>query len=264
MHSLDIGTSKSALDPNAEKKAILKGVFCGKEIDLDLDSDVCERMAPEIVKQKWRREQIMAQRDFNEQPAFQKWTFLFQWKSKQNRIDDLPCYVDERSVPAEMCFGGPRCKTPSISDCQQAPICSVWCGWLHVRLEGLLKPSQRWWTVLNVDREQLMLECYLEDAATCAMFLARSLALDPAKPARRESAMLTCGGRARVSIAERGSGRRYSAACDSPEEADRLEFFILNSGSPCFESAFSMCVGAHSITCRVAHSREGALSACLP
>ena len=39
MHSLDIRTSKSALDPNAEKKAILKGVFCGKEIDLDLDSD---------------------------------------------------------------------------------------------------------------------------------------------------------------------------------------------------------------------------------
>ena len=75
---------------------------------------------------------------------------------------------------------------------------------------------------MNVDREQLMLECYLEDAATCAMTLARSLALDPARLARRESAMLACGGRVRVSIAERGSGRRYSAACDSPEEADRL------------------------------------------
>ena len=208
MHSSESGTCKSALNPNAEKNTRAKIVFCGKEIEFGLDSEESERMAPEIVKQKWRREQIMAQKYLNEHTLIQKSSTLFPRKSKQDQIDDMPSNSNERSASPEMCLEEHFCSTPTISDCQQAPICSVWCGWLHVRfsdMEGFFKPSKRWWTALNVDREQLELECYLEDAETCAMTLARSLALDPARPARRKSAMLACGGRARVSIAERGS-----------------------------------------------------------
>ena len=191
--------------PNVEKSARVKIRFYDQEIEVGFgkndEHQTMSHTSPDIVKQKWRWEQIANQRNQYEKKTDKKNFSLFPWKS------DMP-----------MPFKCDHSKEPSVPDCNQNPRDAVWNGWLYMKASGmtnLIKQPKRLWSVLHVENMQLKLECYNKDSAT-------TLLLDPARKARREMTGLACGGRARVSMAERGTGRWYSAACDSPEDADGL------------------------------------------
>ena len=195
-------------------------MFCGKEIEIDFEVEECERLSPDIVKQKWRLEQISAIRNCDQPIRTKNKILSFPWNSGRDKEVDTDDTTDEGFVFPSKCP-----EQPCTAVKQQDSVHAVWSGWLLINSKGalsFLKQSKRWWSVLNVEHAQLMLECYVEDSATCAMTKWQTLALDPVRRARRETAALACGARARVSMAERGSGRRRSAACDTPEEADRL------------------------------------------
>ena len=195
-------------------------VFCGREIEINLQASECETLSPEVVKQKWRLLQI-AQRNYNSKNEATK--SVFKWGP--GRLDDLHRGFEYHPGLDSAYFECGDDKPLTATECDMKSTHAVWSGWLDMKvagMAGLLRRSTRWWSVLSIEDRQLKLLCYSEDAATCAMTMRHSLVLDPASQARREPASMACDARARVSIAERGLGRRRSAACDSPEEADRL------------------------------------------
>ena len=220
---------KPEVEPSGDN-AKVKVRFCDQEIEIDLgkseDHVSFLQISPDIVKQKWRWEQVNNLHNHNKKNAAKNLFSPFQWALDVDSSVNLHGDGNDRSEEPKSLEGDDgRGKQPYVANFFQNQSHAVWSGWLYMKVAGstnLLKQFKRLWSVLNIENEELKLLCYSEDSSTCTMTMRQIFVIDPARLARRETASLACGARARVSMAERGSGRRRSAACDSPEEADRL------------------------------------------
>lgn len=214
-------TVQMTTESQSRTDAKAKIVFCGKEIDIDDENEECERLSPEIVKLRWRREQIEAMRMDSPRKVQNEPSPKALWQQLR-----YSCSVFE-SEPSNQCRkSDDTAQVNSVvdelpDDCAHA----FWSGWLRLKDAGasaVFRPWQAWWCVLNVERAQLRLDCLEVDASSGSMRTGKSIILDPSCKAKMETSMLTCTGCSWLSIKERGCGRRRRLSCESPEEAERL------------------------------------------
>jgi hypothetical protein len=205
-------------------------VFCGQAIEICDESRENEKLSPDIVKFKWRKEQILARKS-----NFKSAEISSCPRKITNRISDhykpqkncgLPdticsCHINSKRATEVSTDATEVCRTQNSNNCTHA----VWSGWLNLKESGILKshwPWKQWWCVLNVDRDKLRLDCLVVDASYGSIRTAKSIELDPSSEARMEKPAVICTSCTRLSIRERGSMRRYYLICESPEETERL------------------------------------------
>lgn len=206
-------------------------VFRGQEIEIDEDFHEDERLSPDLVKLKWREEQIRSQQNnfkfMQTDNQKSKIESILGGKSHKSIFNSMNSrFVQPKSVLSYNLrdFSSTDVTTMMFShDCAH----TVWSGWLRKMDAGIYTifyPSQSWWCILIVEHTELRLEFNILDASMASMKPDRSIVLDPSSQSRPDRSMLACGGggSARLSIKERGSGLWHRLMCESVDEANRL------------------------------------------
>jgi hypothetical protein len=229
---LNGSTSQQFQDPsngsNLHAPTII--VFCGQEIEIREELRENEKLSPDIVKFKWRKEQILAQKSKFKSAEISSCSRkttkrISDWYKPQANhglLDTVFSGHDDSKKAICVCVQAREfCNAQNPNNCVHA----AWSGWLNVKESGILKshwPWKQWWCVLNVDRATLRLDCLVVDASYGSIRTVKSIELDPSSEARMEKPAIICTSCTRLSIRERGSMRRYYLICESPEETERL------------------------------------------
>jgi hypothetical protein len=208
--------------------------LCVRDIEFD---EVHEKLPPDVIKFKWRKEQILAQQRTSQLIAESRSEFkfhqLFRFRRMENFEED--CDHDqcpstnqnvEASTPDRLIACEDEADDNSIifgfsSNCSHA----VWSGWLKLKDCGFSAIFRQWrpcWCVLSVEGQQVLLASMIWGNRTSSMQPVKSVVLDPSSRASFERPVLYCCSLARLSIKVRGSGRRIRLTCENPEEAERL------------------------------------------
>jgi hypothetical protein len=198
-----------------EERASTKIVFNGQEIDFNGVTDAVQTLSPALVKEKWRRQQILMQGISNgsgmSQCTFDGLEYL---SSQDSSMDSFTSSSDLFEL------------TEFQDECPQ-PQVLLWSGWLSKRSSSsfgsvLMRQWRKRWFVLALKQGRFSLEYYVEeDKQSCAMALRRTFLVDQEEPARRESAS-SRSTQAYLSVPIVGSKRRLLLASPSAAEADFL------------------------------------------
>ncbi len=210
-----------------------KFLFQGKEIEIIDESQESQLLPPDVVKMKWRKEQIRAREEMFLLDKSRRKQFLqslFLWKSQGNNVDGR-----KRS-------GGPPCSTmqntlDSVSEWQclssyghsSSFSCAVWSGWIRFK-DGdgstlLATWRRRWktrWCILSIEGGHLRLDMLVQEATSGMMTMKKSVVLDSSSAAALDKPILQCTGCMRLSIRVPGCRRRHRLECESAEETQRL------------------------------------------
>jgi hypothetical protein len=208
--------------------------FCGQQIEIFEQLDTNERLAPEIVKLKWRKGQILIKHldSRTVAPRGRKSTVSDLWRWGSHRVhstkldfsaceslESIPCdqHADHQDTSKSNLDSLPECP----DDCAHA----LWSGWLRWKRDGissLFSSRQTWWCVLNVENARIRLECLDMDASSGLMRAAKSVILDPTMSPTLYKSRVGCSTCTQVLIREQGSGHRHRLSCETPEEVERL------------------------------------------
>jgi hypothetical protein len=217
-----------------------KIVFCGQEIEIFEQLDTNERLAPEIVKLKWRKEQILSKnlysriyvrRDTGGSVFVRRDTGGSAWNRASSHHNpkglDLPARQSLESITSDQLDSHEDISKGKIylSDFTSECVHAVWSGWLRWKLErvsAIFSSWQTWWCVLKVENTQLRLDCLDMDFSSGSMRKAKSVVLDPTCKVAFSKSMVACSPCAQLLIREQGSGHRHRLSCETPEEAERL------------------------------------------
>ena len=221
--------SKYKCDPLNGGKTKVK--LCGKEIEIEndqyFDDEKCERLAPDIVKLKWRKEHILCQqtasgkfiqcdRHSKARPRPRK----YHENLNQSACTSFESVCSSTSFDSAVNSSDKGCSVSTYS-CSHA----VWSGWLKITGCGLaacFHAGEAWWCVLNIERTRARIDLIYLDASSGLTRNDRSIWLDLSSAVGFEKSMFACATPSRLSIKERGSGRQYRLACESPEAAEQL------------------------------------------
>lgn len=204
--------------PNFRSKILL----CGQEIEIDDDIQEYERLPTNIVKMKWRNDQILAQhRDYQkdkkcniQKPSFDGFTHRDLASLSYSAMGSRDAKIINDETPVS---------TRLSSRCAH----SVWSGWVMLNDSGTFlcrpwKGWKEWWCVLKIECAQLRLDCIDVRSPSNSASAARSITLDPFQAVTMDAPILSCTACVQLSIREQGSGRRHGLKCESPQEAKRL------------------------------------------
>jgi hypothetical protein len=157
--------------------ALVKIIFNGQMIEIDISQDDhVQRLPPEMVKEKWRRKQILL-RDQGRGGE----------SSEFDRNFDGIEYISRQDPSYDLCNYG-------SDDCERAQQSQmlVWSGWLSKRCMSILSGTvfKQWrkrWFVLALNQGRYSIEYYVEESSqTCAMRLKRSFLIDQRETAKRK------------------------------------------------------------------------------
>jgi hypothetical protein len=213
-----------------------KIVFCGQEIEILEQLDTNQRLAPDIVKLKWRKEQILKKqldsKTVAQRERRSKLSNLWSWGSHRLNLSstklDFTAGEGLESISCQQHANHHDMSKSNLDTSFEAPdncVHAVWSGWLRWKRDGistLFSSWQTWWCVLNVENAQLRLDCLDVDAKSGSMRTAKSVILDPTMSATLCTSMVGCSTCAQLLIREQGSGHRHRLSCETPEEAERL------------------------------------------
>ena len=190
-------------------------VFNGLEIEIGSASDSEGKLSPAVVKEKWRRQQILMQEQSNGSSQFPCRFDGQDYLSHQGSSADSFISRSDSSVPA-------GCRENGF----QSQVI-VWSGWLSKRSMNsfggaLMRQWRKRWFILALTQGRFSLEYYVEDDnRTCAMKLRRSFLVDQHEAARREWTS-SRSVQAYLSVPIACSNRSIVLASPSAAEADFL------------------------------------------
>jgi hypothetical protein len=167
-----------------------------------------------LVKEKWRRQQILMQGTSNSSKSLCGFDGLEYLSSQDSSMASFFCGSDTSEHAAY------------LDERPQSQVL-VWSGWLSKRSRtslgaALMRQWRKRWFVLALNQGRFTLEYYVEEnKKTCSMALRRSFLVSQDEPARREwtSSRST---EAYFSVPIAGSSRSLVLASPSAAEADFL------------------------------------------